>query len=86
VLLLWFAARGLYRGLKKQGAIAPYTLTLGSICCSCALISIFDVFSPTDPHKVGAAVGFIAFGIAAIVLFSLAYKQQRRVNEAGGVK
>ena len=85
VLLLWFAARGLYRGLKKQGAIAPYKLTFGSISCSCALISIFDVFSLADPHRVGAVIGSITFGIAAIAFLGFAYKQQHGVNKAGEV-
>jgi hypothetical protein len=77
-LVFWFAVRGLYRQLKKQGAIAPYKLTFGSICGSCALIAIFDLFSPSDPHKVGAVFVFVVFGIIASILFGLSYRQERR--------
>ena len=77
-LLLWFAARELYRKLKKQGAIAPYKLTFGSICGCCALLSIFDVFSPSAPHRVGAVFMSLLFGIAASLLFGFSYRQEHR--------
>lgn len=76
-LLLWFAARELYRKLKEHGAISPYKLTFGSICGSCSLLAIFDVFSPSAPHRVGAVFMSVLFGIAASLLFWLSHRQQR---------
>jgi uncharacterized membrane protein YadS len=79
-LLLWFAARELSRELKKYGAIAPHKLTFGSICGSCALLSILDAFSRSASHRVGAVFMSVLFGVASTVLLSLAYKQQHRVS------
>jgi hypothetical protein len=83
VLLLFFTSRALYRGLKREGAIAPYMLTISSICGSGALLVLFDL--PTTRHFVGAVSSYILFSVATVTLYVVASKQQHRLNEASTV-
>jgi hypothetical protein len=79
--LLWFGVNKMRRGLKQREINAPYKLIFGSIFISCSLAALFDLVGPTDPHKLGATICILFFGVIAAVLFGLAYRQRRNASD-----
>jgi len=80
-LPLWltlFAANRLLKGLRQRGTNAAYKVVVGTICFSCSISALLDLLLRSVlPHKLGAIILFIFFGLVSLILFAIAYGQRR---------
>ncbi len=82
-------ARGLFKSVKKEGAVAPLQITFAAVCASFALLGV-HVLLISEPESVMARaserhdfnyiVFTVVFTIAAIALLASAIKEQRRTK------
>jgi len=77
LLLLYYAARRLYKQLVARAMVTPYKLVFGLLSIPAAVLSVLDFLNPVAPHRLGALLLTLSFSIAAFILFALAYQQQR---------
>jgi hypothetical protein len=73
--LLFFVARRLRRDLIEKGSQSPNKVMFGVICSAAALMSLIDLLT-SGPHRRGAIMMFLLFGISSAVLFVLARRPQ----------
>jgi len=94
LLLLMFlgGARGLYKRVEREGAVAPLEITLAAISGSFVLLGA-RLLSSSQSESVlarfnqrqsfGYAVLILICSVAAIVLLAVAMREQRRAKSAG---